>query len=189
MNNTATTGLKGNVRRVILAAVVGLFVWTSGATAQETLADAVQQSGCNWLIGKWAGEAPDGQKYQIEYKWALKNHVISIHFKGFDFEYHGIIFFDADKEEVVQIGVDSNGGNGKGTWFAEYGTATMRNEQKGEYGEISRMGFVYARVDDRTMKTEVYEMDSNGQLGAQPSGTLEYKRQETAAGTATKTQR
>ncbi len=179
MNSSTTTRLKGKATRVVLAAVAGVLVWSSAAPAQETLADLVQQSGCNWLIGKWSGETPDGQKYEIEYKWALKNHVISIHFKGFDFEYHGIIFYDADKEEVVQIGVDSNGGNGKGTWLAEYGKATMRNEQKGEYGEVSRMGFVYTRVDDQTMKTELYGLDENGQLSDQSGGTLEYKRQKT----------
>ena len=171
-----STGLKSNAARIFLAVTVGILVWTSGAAAQETLADVVQQTGCNWMIGKWAGETPEGQKYEIEYKWALKDHVISIHFKGFDFEYHGIIFFDADKEEVVQIGVDSNGGNGKGTWFAEYGVATMKNEQKGEYGEVSRMGIVHKKIDDQTMKSDVYGLDEYGQLSEQPGGTLEYKR-------------
>lgn len=171
-----STGLKSKAARIFLTATVGIFVWTSTATAQDTLADIVQQTGCNWLIDKWAGETPEGQKYEIEYKWALKDHVISVHFKGFDFEYHGIIFFDADEEEVIQIGVDSNGGNGKGTWFAEYGVATMRSEHKGEYGEVSRMGFVYKKIDDKTMKSDVYGLDEYGQLSEEPSGTLEYKR-------------
>ncbi len=181
MNKTTTTGLKSNVTRIILAAAVGLLVWSSGAAAQDTLADLVQQTGCNWIIGKWAGETPDGQKYEIEYKWALKDHVISMHFKGFDFEYHGIMFFDADKQEVVQIGVDSNGGNGKATWFAEYGKATMKNEQKGEYGEVSRMGFVYSKIDDQTMKMDMYGLDEYGELSEEPGGTLEYKRQKKQA--------
>ncbi len=189
MSKSTTTGFKSSVTRVILVAAIGLLAWTSTATAQETLADAVQQSGCNWLIGKWAGEMPDGQKYEVEYKWALKDHVISMHFKGFDFEYHGIMFFDADKQEVVQIGVDSNGGNGRATWFAEYGKATMKNEQKGEYGEVSRMGFVYNKIDDQTMKMDMHGLDEYGELSAEPGGTLEYKRQKKQAAkksTATK---
>ena len=189
MNKSTTTGLKRNVTRIILAAAVGLLVWSSGAAAQETLAEAVQQTGCNWLIGKWAGENPDGQKYEIEYKWVLKDHAISMHFKGFDFEYHGIIFFNADDQEVVQIGVDSNGGSGKATWVAEYGKATMRNEQKGEYGEVSRMGFVYNKIDDQTMKMDVYGLDEYGEFSQEPGATLEYKRQKKQAAkkaTATK---
>ena len=189
MNKSTTTGLRRNVTRIVLTAAVGLFVWSSGAAAQETLAEAVQQTGCNWIIGKWAGETDDGQKYEIEYKWVLKDHAISMHFKGFAFEYHGMMLFDADKQEVVQIGVDSNGGNGRATWFAEYGKATMKNEQKGEYGEVSRMGFVYSKIDDQTMKMDMYGLDEYGELSAEPGGTLEYKRQKKQAAkkpTATK---
>lgn len=178
MSKSTTTGLKSNMTRIILAAAVGLLVWSSGAAAQETLAEAVQQTGCNWLIGKWAGETPDGQKYEIEYTWALKDHVISVHFKGFDFEYHGIMFFDANKEEVVQIGVDNNGRTSKGAWTAEYGKATMKSESTNEYGEVSRMGFVYANVDAQTMKCDLYGVSESGGLSDQPGMTLEYKRQK-----------
>ena len=171
-----STGLKSSMTRIFLTVTAGIFVLTSAASAQETLADVVQQTGCNWLIGKWAGETPEGRKYEIEYKWALENHAISIHFKGFDFEYHGIIFYDANQEEVIQIGVDNNGGNGKGTWFAEYGVATMRSEHKGDYGEVSRMGFVYKKADDKTMKLDVYGMDEYGRLSDQQGSTLEFKR-------------
>jgi hypothetical protein len=181
MNKSTTAGLKSSVTRIFLAAAVGLSIWTSGAAAQETLGDAVQQTGCNYLIGKWAGETPDGQKYEIEYKWALKDHVISVHFKGFDFEYHGIILFYSQDQQVVQIGVDNNGRTSKGTWLAEYGKATMKSESTGEYGEVSRMGFVYTNVDAQTMKCNLHGVDEYGQLSDQPSGTLEYKRQKEQA--------
>jgi hypothetical protein len=171
-----STGLKNNAARIFLAVTVAMLAWTSGAAAQETLADAVQQTGCNWLMGKWAGETPEGQKYAIEYKWALKDHVISVHFKGFDFEYHGIIFYKPIEQEVVQIGADSNGGHGEATWFAEYGVATMRSEHKGDYGEVSRMGFVYKKTDGNAMKLDVYGMDEYGRLSDQPGSTLEFKR-------------
>jgi len=178
MNKSTTTGLSSNVTRVILAVAVCLSVWTSTAAAQDTLGSLVQETGCNWLIGKWAGQTDEGQKYEIEYKWALKDHVISVHFKGFNFEYHGIMFFDADKEEVVQIGVDNNGRNSKGTWMADYGEATMRSEGANEYGEPYRMGFVYSRTDGQMMKCELYGVDQYGGLSDQPGGTLEYKRRK-----------
>ncbi|MHC4331579.1 MAG: hypothetical protein ACYSWW_26035 [Planctomycetota bacterium] len=175
MNERKTVGLK----KLLLAVAAGLLIWTSAASAQDTLADFMQQAGCNWIIGKWVGETSDGQKYEIEYKWALKNHVVSVHFKGFNFEYHGIIFYKASDEQVVQIGVDSNGGNGKGIWEGENGKATMRSEHAGEYGEVSRMGFVYSKVDSDTMKADLYGLDEYGTLSEEPSGTLEYKRQKT----------
>jgi len=178
MNKSTTTGLGSSVTRVLLAAAVCLSVWTYTAAAQETLGGLVQETGCNWLIDKWAGETDDGQKYEIEYKWALKDHVISVHFKGFNFEYHGIMFFDADKEEVVQIGVDNNGRTSKGTWTADYGEATMKSDGTNEYGEAYKMGFVYARTDAQTMKCNVHGVDQYGGLSDQPGGKLEYKRQK-----------
>jgi len=178
MNQQRTTGLKKKVTKIFLAAAVGLIIWSSAASAQESLGSLMEQSGSDWIVGKWAGESPDGQKYAIEYKWELKPHVLSVHFKGFDFEYHGIIFYKAAEEQVVQIGVDSNGGNGKGIWDAEYGKATMKSEHAGEDGEISRMGFVYSKVDANTMKLELYGLDEYGTLGDEPGTTLEFKRQK-----------
>ena len=178
MKPQRTTVLKKKVTKIFLAVVVGLIIWNSAASAQESLGSLMEQSGCDWLVGKWAGESPDGQKYTMEYKWELKPHVLSVHFKGFDFEYHGIIFFKASEEQVVQIGVDSRGGNGKGIWEAEYGKAIMKSEHAGEYGEVSRMGFVYSKVDANTMKCELYGLDEYGLLDDDPGMTLEYKRQK-----------
>jgi len=178
MNQQRKTGLKRNVIRIFLAAVVGMVILSSAASAQDSLASLMEQSGCEWIVGNWVGESPDGQKYQIEYKWELKPHVLSVHFKGFDFEYHGIIFFKVAEEQVVQIGVDSTGGNGKGLWEAEYGKAIMKSEHTGEYGEISRMGFVYTKSDANTMKCGLYGLDEYGALDANPGMTLEYKRQK-----------
>ena len=181
MNPQRKTKLKKKVTKIFLAAVVGLIIWNSAATAQESLASLMEQSGSEWIVGKWAGESPDGQKYTMEYKWELKPYVLSVHFKGFDFEYHGIIFFKADEEQVVQIGVDSRGGNGKGIWEAEYGKAIMKSKHTGEYGEVSRMGFVYSNVDVGTMQLELYGMDEYGALDNDPGTTLELKRQKQPA--------
>jgi len=181
MNPKRTTVLKKKVTKIFLAAAVGLIIWNSAASAQDSLGYLMEQSGSEWLVGKWVGESPDGQKFTMEYKWELKPYVLSVHFKGFDFEYHGIIFFKADEEQVVQIGVDSNGGNSKGTWLAEYGKAVMKAEVTGEYGDVSRMGFVYSNVDAKTMKCELYALDEYGALGDDPGMTLEYKRQKQPA--------
>ena len=186
MNKSTTAGLKRNMTRVFITAAIGLSIWTARAAAQDTLGDLMQMTGSDWLVGKWAGETPDGDKYEIEYKWALKNHVLSVHFKGFDIEYHGIIFYKADNEEVVQIGVDQNGRNGKGTWLAENGKAVWRNEHPGEYGEVTRMAFVYSKTDAQTMKAEIHSFDEYGELSDEAGFTLEYKRQKAKKATTTK---
>jgi len=54
----------------------------------------------------------------------------------------------------------------------------MKSEHAGEYGEVSRMGFVYSNVDANTMKCELYGLDEYGALDDNPGTTLEYKRQK-----------
>jgi len=169
-----------NLRKVLLVTAVTIMIATTATSAQETLGDLVQQVGCDWMTGKWVGQSDDGDKYQIEYKWEIERHVMSIHFKGFDYEYHGIIYYKAGDEEVVQVGVDNKGGYGKGVWEAEYGTARFRSEHTDEYGEISRTGFIYSKVDNDTMKTAIYKMDQYGVFDSEPRYTLEFKRQKEA---------
>ena len=177
MKPQRTTVLK-KVTKIFLVVVVGLIILNSAASAQDSLGSLMEQSGCDFIVGKWIGESPDGQEFTMEFKWEIKSHILSTHFKGLGFEYHGIIFFNASEEQVVQIGVDSTGGNGKGTWEAEYGKAIMKSEHTGEYGEVSRMGFVYSNVDANTMKSKLYTLDEYGTLGDEPGMTLEYKRQK-----------
>lgn len=181
MDQQRKRGLERNMTRTFLTAVVCLIVWNSAATAQDSLGSLMQQTGSEWIVGNWVGETPEGQKYTMEYKWEIKLHVLSVHFKGFDFEYHGIIFFKPAEEQVVQIGVDSRGGNGKGIWEAEYGKAVFKSEHAGEYGEVSRMGFIYMKTSADTMKCELYGLDEYGALDASPGMTLEYKRQKKEA--------
>ncbi len=135
MNPQRTTVLKKKVTKIFLAAAVGLIIWNSAALAQDTLGSLMEQTGSDFIVGKWVGESPDGQEFTMEFKWELKPHVLSTHFKGLGFEYHGIIFFKASEEQVVQIGVDSTGGNGKGTWEAESGKAVMKSEHTVKLGQ------------------------------------------------------
>lgn len=176
MNQPKTT-----IIRAFLFFIVSLVIWNSAASAQDTLGSLMEQTGSDFIVGKWAGVSNDGQEFTMEFKWQIKPHVLSTHFKGLGFEYHGIIFFKPSEEQVVQVGVDSRGGNGKGVWEAEYGKAIFKSEHPGEYGEVSRMGFVYSKVDANTMKCDLYSLDEYGTLGDEPVMTLEYKRQKKSA--------
>jgi hypothetical protein len=128
----------------------------------------------------------DGDKYTIEYKWAIKNHALSVHFKGFEIEYYGIIFFDADAQEVVQVGVDKNGRNSKSSWMAEYGRAVWSFEYPGDYGDMTKMASVYTSTDSKTMKGALHSVDDYGSLSNSPVVTLEYKRQKAKKAAATR---
>jgi hypothetical protein len=43
------------------------------------------------------------------------------------------------------------------------------------------MGFAHSKVDANTMKWEVLELDSSGQVSDYPMFTVEFKRQKKAA--------
>jgi hypothetical protein len=54
--------------------------------------------------------------------------------------------------------------------------ALLKYEHTGSNWETNRMALAHSRVDANTMRIEVYEMDSAGQIDAVPSATLEFKR-------------
>jgi len=164
-----------NVRCVfVVLATIG--VLATGGNAQK-LGDLVAENGYEWLIGKWQATTDEGDTIQFEYKWQLDKHLIAVHLKWPQFEYAGMIFYRPMQEDVVQIGADNHGGNGKGTWDAMDGKAILKYEHTDADWETHRMAIAYSKVDNNTMKTEFYEMDSTGRIGDEPSGTLEYKRQ------------
>jgi hypothetical protein len=161
---------------VVLATIV---VLATGANAQERLGDLVTDYGYGWLIGKWQATTDEGDTISFEYKWQLDKHAILVHVKMPEFEYAGMIFFRPMQEDVVQIGVDNRGGNGKGTWDAMDGKALLKYEHTSADWETHRMAIAHGKVDNNTMKTEIYEMDSTGWVSPQPSHTLQYKPQKT----------
>jgi len=178
MNQQKPTVMHVSLTKTLLAVAVILAVSPVGAGAQGALGNLVSEGGFDWLIGKWQATTDEGQ-IQLEYKWELNKNLITIHLKWPDYEYRGMIFYVPAKEEVTQIGVDHEGATGKGTWEAMGNKALLKHEHTGLYGEVNRMGFAHARVDAETMKMEVYEMYSDGELAEEPGVTLQFKRQKT----------
>ena len=167
-----------NLGRILLAVAVVLLISATGAKAQQKLADLVAEGGFDWMIGRWEHETDAGDKLQIIYKWELNRHMISIHFKMGGYEHRGMIFYKPIENEVVQIGVDNMGGFSKATWDTDGERAISKSEHTGPDGEIRRYAVAHSKVDGKTMKAEVYGLDSDGNLGEEPGFTVEYKRQK-----------
>ena len=181
MNQQETTRTQLSVRNTLFAVAAILVISATGAMAQGNLGYLVSEGGFDWVIAKWGATTDDGDKVELEYKWELNKNLIMMQLKWPNFEYRGMIFFMPAKEEVVQVGVDNAGGNGKGTWEAVGQKAVLKHEHTGLYGEISRMGFAHSKVDAETMKMEIYEMSSDGELAEEPGITIEFKRQKPEA--------
>lgn len=178
MNQPKTARLHMRVKNTLLALAIVLAILANGARAQQSLGGIVKEYGFDWIIGRWVATTDEGDKIQIEYKWQLNRHLITLHLKWPDYEYQGMIFYRPAEEEVVQIGADSRGGNGKGTWDVEGNKAIIKYEHIGADWETDRMAIAHSKVDANTMKAEVYSVDSSGQIADEPSGTLECKRQK-----------
>jgi len=174
MNRPKTTKL----RNALLAVATILVILAAGARAQQKLGDLVTEGGFDWMIGRWAATTDQGDKIDIVYKWELDKHMISVHLKWPGYEHRGMIFYVPTEEKIVQIGLDNQGGSGKGTWDADGNKAVHKYEHTGADGQTNKMGMAHSKVDADTMKVEVYEVYSSGELSDYPSFTVEYKRQK-----------
>jgi hypothetical protein len=181
MNQTQTSKASISYKSVVAALAACLVVFTSGAIAQQKLGDLVTEGGFDWIVGAWTATTDEGDKIDLAYKWELDKHMLSVHLKWPNYEYRGMIFYVPAEDKVIQVGVDNRGGNGKGIWQAEGNKAVHKYEHTDADGQTNKMGMVHSRVNDDTMKVEVYEISSNGELGQSPAITTEYKRQKEQA--------
>ena len=181
MNQETTTTTHMSLGKTLLAVAAILAISATGAIAQGNLGYLVSEGGFDWVIGKWEGTTDEGDKVELEYKWELNKNLISMQLKWPNFDYRGMIFYSPAKDEVVHVGVDNAGGNGKGVWEPVGEKVILKYEHTGPYGEINRMGFGHSKVDAETMKTEIYELSSDGELAEQPGITMAFKRQKPPA--------
>lgn len=156
-------------------AVVCLFSGTS-ALAQQKLGDLVGEMGFDWMVGKWVAMTDDGQEIQLVYKWELDKHVVSVYLKMGIYESRSLIYYVPAKEEVVQIGADNQGGHSKGLWAPSGEKAVSKIDGTDANGQVNKMGVVYSKVDADTMKVEIYEIDSAGELADYAWATVQFKR-------------
>jgi hypothetical protein len=169
------------LRNTILTVAAIIVITTTGASAQQKLGDLVTEGGFDWLIGSWEAMSDEGDKIQLVYKWELDKHLIMMRSKMPNNEYHAMIFYKPTEDQVVQITVDKQGGSGKGIWEPDGDKAVLKLEHTSANLETIKMGFAYSKVDNDTMKWEIHEMYSSGELSDYPNFTVEFKRQKKAA--------
>jgi len=178
MYQSRTPIARTSLAKVLLAVALVIAISATAAKAQQKLGDLVTEGGFDWMIGRWEHETDAGDKLQVIYKWELNKHMISMRFKMGGYESYGMIFYKPLENEVVQVGADNMGGFSKGTWDTDGERAISKSEYTGAGGEIRRFAVAHSKVDADTMKAEVYELDSDGNLAEQPGFTVQYKRQK-----------
>jgi len=181
MNHTTNKKMNLSLTKIFLVLATGLLIWTSVATAQEKLGDLVAEMGFDWLAGSWKATTDDGQEIEISYQWSLDRYLATVDFKMGEYAYHGMIFYDAVEQKIVEIAVDNRGGTGKGTWDVEGETAISQSDRRAADGQTMKVAILHSKVDDKTMKLKVFSIDDSGARAADPWATLEFKRQKPKA--------
>jgi len=170
-----------NLRNTFLAVAAILVILAAGARAQQKLGHLVAEGGFDWMIGRWQTTIDQGDKIDIVWKWELDKHLAIIQLRSPNYEYIGMIFYVPTEDKIVQIGADNEGGSGKGTWDADGNKAVLKNEHTEADSQTNKEGYAFSKVDADTMKMEVYEVYSAGELADYPSFTAEFKRQKKQA--------
>jgi hypothetical protein len=169
------------LRNTILAAAVIIVITTIGASAQQKLGDLVAEGGFDWMIGKWEATTDEGDKIELEYKWELDKHLVIMNLKIPDNEFRAMIFYKPTEDQVVQVTVDKKGGTGKGIWEPHGDKAILKHEYTDADWQTNKIGIAHSKVDHNTMKWEIHEIYSSGELSGYPNMTLELKRQKNKA--------
>lgn len=173
--NKATTS---RLRNIFLFAVTIIVITTTGANAQQKLGDLVSESGFDWLLGNWEATSDEGDKIELAYKWELDKHLITMLLKWPGNEFRAMIFYKPAEDQVVQVTVDNKGGTGKGIWEPDGNKAILKHEHTDADWQTTKLGIVHSKVDNNTMKWEIHELYSSGELSDYPNFTLEFKRQK-----------
>ena len=163
--------LKSLIIAAMLVAVGGT------AVGQESLKDIVEQQGFAWMAGNWKAVTDDGQEILLSYQWAVKGHAIVSTFKMGDSSSQGMIYYDAETEQVRQFSVDSRGRANKATWDVQEGKAIARTKMTDEYGQTTDVAIAYSKNDAGAMKVQVYGLE-DGELSEYPWFEVEFKKQQ-----------
>jgi hypothetical protein len=95
--------------KMSLVLILVLVVTGNVAISQESLKNVVEQQGFTWMDGQWKATTENGREIELAYEWAVKGHAIMTTFKMGEHLSKGMIYFDADQQQVRQLSLDSRG--------------------------------------------------------------------------------
>lgn len=160
-----------------LVLITILVALTGVAIGQESLKSVVEQEGFAWMAGKWKATMDDGQEILLSYEWAVKGHAIVSTLKIGERSSQGMIYFDAEEQQVRQFSIDSRGRATKATWEVQNGKAISKTKMTDEYGQATDVAIAYSKITITSMKVEVYGLE-DGELSDNPWFEINFKKEK-----------
>jgi len=171
---------KKRMKKILtLLAITGL---AFSHQVQASLADRIGENDVSWIIGTWVGEA-DGNSITLSYKWAVKDHVISSHFKGVNpqgdaSESVSLIAVNPTTGEIEQTGYDDKGKKSTGKWGPKDGMPSVTLTSTSDTGEKGSMAVGFRRIDENNIELQIFQVDDSGVVGDFSIVDLEMKRKK-----------
>lgn len=144
----------------------------------QSLSDVIKENNGDWLIGNWEATDNDGNTHTQTFKWELGKNVVVSHNKNPRWEIMGMTAYNADTEEVTYVGYSNRGGRVTGTWNDREGSPILRVKAQGSDGQSWEGAVLYKKIDDKTMRIEMFRVDDNGDVEDEARGGMEFKRKK-----------
>ena len=143
--------------------------------SQASLGERMEQDGIGWIMGSWSVER-DGNKLEISYKWAVKDHIISSHLKMPGVEGFSVIGINPKTGDVEQSGFNSRGSKISGKWGPKGDLPMLKYTSINDADETQTAAVAFRKVDDQTIEVHIFSADDSGNVSEAADYTFQMKR-------------
>ena len=143
--------------------------------SQASLGERIEQDGIGWIIGSWSVER-DGNKLEISYKWAVKDHIISSHLKMPGVEGFSVIGINPKSGDVEQSGFNSRGSKITGKWGPKGDMPMLKYTSINDADETQTAAVAFRKVDEKTIEVHIFSADDSGKVGDSADYTFEMTK-------------
>lgn len=146
------------------------------AQAQVNLKEIAQEYGTSWVAGYWTATTDDGTDISVSYAWRLNGYAVAMDVKMGEYAYHGLVYYSVMDDQVVEMGIDNQGRVKKATWDVVGDKLVSTATSTGTDGESRKMAITHEKIDNKTMKLEVFSVDEYGYQADDPWASLNFKK-------------
>lgn len=158
--------------------IITLLIFASSSLifdAQASLGEKMNEDEIGWIMGSWSVER-DGNKLELSYKWAVKDHIISSHLKMPGVEGFSVIGINPKTGEVEQSGFNSRGSKITGKWSPKGDMPMLKHTSINDADETRTAAIAFRKVDEQTIEVHLFSVDDSGNVGDSADYTFQMTR-------------